>query len=255
MRYITVDGVEYKVNLKYASLGRSFSLHEGDQGGEVLTGRTKRDILGTKYGYELAIEQDPDNPDDYDRLYEVLSAPIESHIVTFPYGQTTLTYEAMITDGNDTYNGKYGGVELWNGLTIHFDPIEPQRTDEGKATSIIVVIHQAPRISVNSETGVITATHETAAGFIVADTKSATYRLPVIEDQVYSPGHDDIYLPSGMFLIGDNVITGDINLISENIRNNVSIFGVVGSAVVSEDVVAMTSAEVTAVVTNGWTTE
>ena len=127
MRYITVDGVEYKVNLKYASLGRSFSLHEGDHGGEVLTGRTKRDILGTSYGYELAIEQDPDNPQDYDLLYEVLSAPVESHIVTFPYGQGTLTYEAMITDGNDTYGGTYSGVELWNGLTIHFEPIEPQR--------------------------------------------------------------------------------------------------------------------------------
>lgn len=254
MRYITVDGVEYKVNLKYASLGRSFSLHEGDHGGEVLTGRTKRDILGTDYGYELAIEQDPDNPQDYDLLYEVLSAPVESHIVTFPYGQTTLTYEAMITDGNDTYGGTYAGVELWNGLTIHFEPIEPQRTDSGRASSIVIVAHQLPRISLNPETGIVTAIHDTAAGFVVADTKTATYQLPVRESRYYSPGHDDVNIGSGIFLTGEHIISGDPNLISENIRNNVNIFGVVGSSVFSDEIVAMTSAEVTTAVTNGWAT-
>lgn len=128
MRYIVVDHVEYKVNLKYATLSRSFSLLEGDNGGQVLTGKTKRDILGTMYSYELGIEQDPNNPEDYDAFYEVISSPVESHTVTFPYGQGTLTFEAMIKDGTDVYNGTYGGVELWNGLTIHFDAIEPQRS-------------------------------------------------------------------------------------------------------------------------------
>lgn len=128
MRYVVVDHVEYKVNLKYATLSRSFSLLEGDNGGQVLTGKTKRDILGTMYSYELGIEQDPNNPEDYDAFYEVISSPVESHTVTFPYGQGTLTFEAMIKDGTDVYNGTYGGVELWNGLTIHFDAIEPQRS-------------------------------------------------------------------------------------------------------------------------------
>lgn len=144
MRYITVDNVEYKVNLKYATLGRNFSLLEGDYGGQVLTGRTKRDIIGTKYGYELGIEQDPDNPQDYDRLYEVLSAPTESHFVSFPYGQGTLNFEAMISDGNDVYNGTYGGVELWNGLTIRFDAIEPIRGDYNQTAKFQYIYPMTP---------------------------------------------------------------------------------------------------------------
>lgn len=127
MRYITVDDVEYKVNLLYASLTRKFSIMEGDNSGQTIVGRQRRDIVGTTYEYELAIEQDPDNPADYDALYEVLSSPIESHRVSFPYGQTTLSFNAMITDGQDTYGGTFAGVELWSGLKIRFSSIEPLR--------------------------------------------------------------------------------------------------------------------------------
>ena len=127
MRYITVDGGIYKVNLVYASLIRKFSIVEGDNSGQTIVGRQRRDIIGTTYEYELAIEQDPDNPADYDALYEVLSSPVESHRVSFPYGQSTLTFDAMITDGQDVYGGTCGGVELWSGLKIHFSSIEPLR--------------------------------------------------------------------------------------------------------------------------------
>ena len=127
MRYITVDNIEYKVNLVYASLVRKFSILEGDNSGSTIIGRQRRDIIGTTYEYELAIEQDPDNSADYDALYEVLSAPVESHRVSFPYGQSTLSFDAMITDGEDTYGGTFGGVELWSGLKIRFVSIEPLR--------------------------------------------------------------------------------------------------------------------------------
>lgn len=126
MRTIRVDGIEYRVNLKYATLVRSFTILEGNNKGDALTGRTVRDIIGTRYDYELAIEQDEDNPADYDRFYEAISAPRDTHVVTFPYGQTTLTYECMIEEGSDTYMGTYGGTELWTGLVIRFIAIEPK---------------------------------------------------------------------------------------------------------------------------------
>lgn len=126
MRRIRIDGVEYRVNLKYASLVRSFSIMEGQNQGEALTGRTIRDVIGTRYEYELGIEQDPDYPYDYDKFYETITSPVESHIITFPYGQTTYTYECYITEGQDTYMGFYGNMDLWEGLTVHFTAIEPK---------------------------------------------------------------------------------------------------------------------------------
>lgn len=130
MRTLRVDGLEYRVNLKYATLLRSFQIMEGRNKGDALTGRTIRDIIGTRYDYELAIEQDPEHPEDYDRFYEVITAPVETHVVTFPYGQTTLTYECMIEDGSDTYMGTYAGTELWEGLVIRFTAIEPKNNAE-----------------------------------------------------------------------------------------------------------------------------
>ena len=60
MRRIRVDGIEYRVNLKYATLVRSFQILEGRNKGDALTGRTIRDIIGTRYDYELGIDQEPD---------------------------------------------------------------------------------------------------------------------------------------------------------------------------------------------------
>ena len=43
------------------------------------------------------------------------------------YGQTTLTYEAMVSEGTDTLRDKLGGVKRWTGLKVIFTAMEPQR--------------------------------------------------------------------------------------------------------------------------------
>lgn len=83
---ITVDGVFYSVHVEYESLKRAFEIVEGRNSGTMLTGRQTRDVLGTGYSYSMAIEPDPSDPESYDTLYEVLSAPVASHMVTLPYG-------------------------------------------------------------------------------------------------------------------------------------------------------------------------
>ena len=127
MTGITVDGQNYNVRLNYETLERSFSLVEGNNSGTALTGKTIRDILGTAYSYTLGIEPNPANAEEYDRLYDVLSAPQETHVVSLPYGQTTIEFACMITGGKDTYLGKLGGKERWSRLTINFIAIQPQR--------------------------------------------------------------------------------------------------------------------------------
>lgn len=124
---ITVDGIRYNVHVEYGSIKRAFGFVEGNNAGMMLTGRDTRDILGTGYSYSMTFEQDPAHADDYDALYEVLSAPVDSHSVTLPYGQRTLSFQAKIEGGEDSYGGKIGGVERWKSLTIQFQPIEPQR--------------------------------------------------------------------------------------------------------------------------------
>lgn len=128
MQNIAVDGVEYRVRVVYESLSRSFSIVEGPNGGTAITARTIRDIIGTKYAYGMNIEPDPRYPEDYDAFYEVISAPVESHMVEMPYGSSSMRFEAMIVSGEDTYAGILVNRNAWKGLRVQFKPILPQRT-------------------------------------------------------------------------------------------------------------------------------
>lgn len=126
MQYLTVDGYEYHVRLVYGSLRRMFSITEGPNSGISINARSIRDILGTSYTYTVNIEPDPARPEDYDRLYSVISSPVEYHSVVMPYGQTTLKFDAEVYTGTDMLGPTIGGVNRWNGLSITFRPIQPQ---------------------------------------------------------------------------------------------------------------------------------
>lgn len=124
---IVMDGITYRVRIVYDTMHRKFSLRSGDNAGLMLSDREERDLRGTGYGYTMRIEPDPAHREDYDSFYEAISAPVDSHQITMPYGQTTITYEAMIEDGDDVYGGRLGGQNIWKGLSINYKPIQPQR--------------------------------------------------------------------------------------------------------------------------------
>ena len=129
-QHIVMDGVTYRLRVVYDSLIRAFELMEGVNAGEMISGRHERDLLGTGYTYQMQVEPDPRYPTDYDAFFHAISAPVDSHTIVMPYGQTTITYEAMIESGQDTYQGMVAGRARWRGLTVQYRYIEPQRTPD-----------------------------------------------------------------------------------------------------------------------------
>ena len=127
---LNMDGTTYRVRIVYDTLVRSFELLEGVNAGEMLSGRHERDLLGTGYTYQMQVEPDPLCPTDYDAFVDAISAPVDSHIIIMPYGQSTITYEAMVESGQDTYRGIVSGRTRWRGLTVQYRYIEPQRVPE-----------------------------------------------------------------------------------------------------------------------------
>ena len=125
---ITMDGTVYRVRVKFGTLGRSFRIPDGENAGELLSGRDARDVIGTYYDYTMSVEPDPRYPEDYDAFYNAISAPVDSHEIKMPYGQTTVTFQAMVTGGSDMSQGVLGGVQRWSGLKISFTAIAPART-------------------------------------------------------------------------------------------------------------------------------
>jgi hypothetical protein len=128
METVTLDGKKYRLRLKYGELQRAFSLPDGPNADEMFSGRHERDLWGTYYNFSLSVEPHPQYQTDYDDFYEAISAPQDSHTITLPYAQKTITFEAMVSGGTDYYKGKLGGVKRWGGLTVTFESIKPVRT-------------------------------------------------------------------------------------------------------------------------------
>ena len=76
------------------------------------------------------MEIDPVSSDlaEYDEFYEAISAPLDSHVLTVPYAQTTLTFDAYVANGEDELVSKYGSRNDWQNLAINFVAMKPKRT-------------------------------------------------------------------------------------------------------------------------------
>lgn len=124
----TIDGVSLR--LWVTSLKRKFEVLDTQNSGRVQSFRMYRDIGGTFYNYTLEIDPDKSNRADYDTFYEIVSSPVESHIMVFPYAQKTLEFEAYVTNGEDNLKIREEGgkqVNKWGGLSLNFIAMEPQR--------------------------------------------------------------------------------------------------------------------------------
>ena len=98
-----------------------------------------------------------------------------------------------------------------------------------KVTGTIPTVTQAtPSISV-STTGMITASTTQSAGYVSAGTKSSTKQLATEVAHTITPGTSDKTIAAGKYLTGTLTIKGDANLVAENIKSGVNIFGVAGT--------------------------
>lgn len=124
----TIDGQTFNVFVPTGGLKRSFQVLDGPNASRVLSGDMRRDLIGTFYNYTVEISTKNTSLAEYDRLYEILSAPVDFHDVTFPYGQDTLSFKAYVTAGEDSVTRISGGHTYWAGLSVQFVAKSPQRT-------------------------------------------------------------------------------------------------------------------------------
>lgn len=127
---VILDGVTYHLRVKYETIRRSARIADGDNAAEMLSGLYQRDLIGTYYDYEMQVEADPSNQDEYDRFYAAITAPVDVHTITLPFGSGSLTFQAMITAATDTYRGKVRGQHRWGGLSVSFSAVEPYLTPD-----------------------------------------------------------------------------------------------------------------------------
>ena len=124
MSVFTIDGNTYDVEI--ISLKRKFSVLDGDKAGRASDGSMMRNIIGTYYNYSMQLNTDRLSRSQYDELYEILSAPQDSHTVILPYGRGTITQQMYVTGGEDDLRIDDKG-NIWDGLSIEFVAMTPKR--------------------------------------------------------------------------------------------------------------------------------
>ena len=123
-----MDGVSYNVIVPEGGLKRQGRVLDGESVGRMLSGRMMRDIVGTYYNYAMQLDTRNLDVAQYDALYQVLSAPVDYHTVILPYGQSTLTFQAYVTNLDDELVLMQEGRNLWGNLSFTFVAMQPERT-------------------------------------------------------------------------------------------------------------------------------
>lgn len=124
----SIDGVYFNVFIPMDGIERNFAIVDTDEAGRVLTGAMERDVVGTFYNYTIKMDTNFLSFAEYDQLYEILSDPVDYHIIKVPYAQGTLQFKAYVTQGKDVLNRISSKGNHWKQLSVNFIAMDPERT-------------------------------------------------------------------------------------------------------------------------------
>lgn len=150
------------------------------------------------------------------------------------YGKKAYVNGALIEGTIQTKTGQQGSTITSNGTTS----IPQGYHDGGSYVSVNVSTTTAngalgePSISLNTSTGVITATSNVrTSGYLsTSETSSKTYTLPTNSGGIITPGTSQkTAVAAGKYTTAATYVKGDSNLVAANIKSGVSIFGVSGT--------------------------
>ena len=111
---------------------------------------------------------------------------------------------------------------------------------EDTEKSVSTAFLAKPSINVGAD-GLITASYTQWGGYVQSGTQETRRQLPTQDTMTVTPGKSgQVAVKAGKYTTGDVYVAGDSDLIPNNIKSGVSIFGVAGTMTAGEDVTAET---------------
>ncbi len=128
---LEIDGRRFDVttDFRVTEMERSFEKLSSDQSGRTQDGEMCIFLIGVYNNYKMTVSRGIGcSLKAYDELFELLSAPVPFNVITVPYGQGTITFEAYITKGSQKLIRQHRKENYWGPITISFVAKSPQKT-------------------------------------------------------------------------------------------------------------------------------
>ncbi len=121
---IIIDGVTYRVPVTSIERTADFldSYAERTEDGDL-----KRGLIGVYFNYTITFGATTDR-DEYARLWNKLTEPVEFHSVTVPDESGDYTFTAYFAGVKDQVRRIDGNKNYWTGLAVNFKAKSPART-------------------------------------------------------------------------------------------------------------------------------
>ncbi len=136
-----LDGIEYDVDvgIRIDELERSFEKLSTDKSGRTQSGKMYISLIGVYYNYKMTVRRGANcSLDEYEKFFEHLSRPVPFNVLTVPFGQSTMTFEAYITKGSQKLVRAAKDEHYWGPMSISFVAREPQRVPEAGTESAFI---------------------------------------------------------------------------------------------------------------------
>ena len=126
-KILAVNGRWYDVLVpQNGGLTREISILDGSNTERLMSGGIQFDTIGTYYNYTYNVVRDGGNLADYDALHKELRNPKSRRkLITVPFDQTFITFEAYISSVSDSLSRIKNGKNYWDGMSIKFIATDP----------------------------------------------------------------------------------------------------------------------------------
>lgn len=119
-----LDGKSYDVRV--TALRRKFTIDERTKPLRTMDGKLHRDILGTYIHYTMTLEAVAGKMQELEDLWQALSAPVQSHLCRFPYGDGWLEQQMYLTQAQQSLTLIQPEGRRWGELQLEFFACQPE---------------------------------------------------------------------------------------------------------------------------------
>lgn len=122
---IVVDGYEWPIP---CDINRVAEVTSSNISGMMMDKTYFNDVIGTYLKYSVTLAVPPKMQVEYERLHDVLTAPVDGHGFVIPYGTGTIEITGRVASVSDVLVYTTSKRQYWKGITFDIIANHPSAT-------------------------------------------------------------------------------------------------------------------------------